>query len=568
MSQSFPLNAVARYRISPRNPETLRHADVVRLLDQLQAEHSPALCLRELGQSVEGRGIRQITLGRGPKKVLLWSQMHGDEPTYTAVLLDLVRFLRADPTHAVARDILAQCTLCVIPMLNPDGAERFTRRNAQDLDINRDARRLQTPEGRILKAAQERLQPRFAFNLHDQNERTAVGRTGKVAAVSLLVPPLDYEACDNQQTLHAKRVAGCFYRAVARHCPGMISRYDAGYMPHAFGEAMQRAGVITVLVEAGGWHGHDISALAELHFVGLLSALHAIATDAYLDVDPGLYQELVHSGESPLFDLILADVSVENGRGHPAFKTDIGINRVGRKARPRDGAAAGLIDDLGDLRTTAGRQTIRGEELVCAPGRIVLEPAVTPRRLPAAEQIEQWLRLGLTTVIGLADMHDPEEIDRLAALPAGQPPRINIGFAGHWQVAAGPAAEPAGGFGRQAALLLAVCTDGGDIAAAAHATFGNLPVFPLAAFARDDCGQNGSAGALALHTRRQAERLGLAQRGFIGRGAVADLVLLPAAAANGDARRAGAVQYVVLNGAIVLRQGDLTGQAAGTFLTR
>ena len=39
--------------------------------------------------------------------------------------------------------------LC-IPMLNPDGAEAGIRFNAQDIDINRDSRRLETPEGRAL----------------------------------------------------------------------------------------------------------------------------------------------------------------------------------------------------------------------------------------------------------------------------------------------------------------------------------------------------------------------------------------------------------------------------------
>ena len=40
----------------------------------------------------------------------------------------------------------------MVPMLNPDGAERYARRNAQAIDINRDALQLATPEGRLLKA--------------------------------------------------------------------------------------------------------------------------------------------------------------------------------------------------------------------------------------------------------------------------------------------------------------------------------------------------------------------------------------------------------------------------------
>ena len=35
--------------------------------------------------------------------------------------------------------ILSALTLYVVPMLNPDGAERYQRRNAQNIDLNRDA---------------------------------------------------------------------------------------------------------------------------------------------------------------------------------------------------------------------------------------------------------------------------------------------------------------------------------------------------------------------------------------------------------------------------------------------
>ena len=49
-------------------------------------------------------------------------------------------------------------TLYFLPMLNPDGAERFQRRTATDIDMNRDALRLQTPEGTLLKHMQQTLQ--------------------------------------------------------------------------------------------------------------------------------------------------------------------------------------------------------------------------------------------------------------------------------------------------------------------------------------------------------------------------------------------------------------------------
>ena len=111
--------------------------------------------------------------------MLLWSQMHGDEPTATAALFDIFEFLRRHRQDPTVRDILSSLTLYFVPMLNPDGAERFQRRNAQSIDINRDALRLQTPEGRTLKAVRDRFQPRIGFNLHNQAWRTSAGRRGR-----------------------------------------------------------------------------------------------------------------------------------------------------------------------------------------------------------------------------------------------------------------------------------------------------------------------------------------------------------------------------------------------------
>ena len=76
-------------------------------------------------------------------------------------------------------------------MLNPDGAEAVKRFNAQGIDINRDARRLSTPEGRALRKAVETIKPEFGFNLHNQHARTSVGRPPKPAAVSVLAPAPD-----------------------------------------------------------------------------------------------------------------------------------------------------------------------------------------------------------------------------------------------------------------------------------------------------------------------------------------------------------------------------------------
>ena len=116
-----------------------------------------------LGQSVEGRNVHHLTVGRGPKAVLLWSQMHGDEPTATSALFDLCQWITAHRQEPVTARLLDALTLHIVPMVNPDGAERFQRRNAQGLDINRDALHLQTPEGQLLKALRDKVSPVIGF---------------------------------------------------------------------------------------------------------------------------------------------------------------------------------------------------------------------------------------------------------------------------------------------------------------------------------------------------------------------------------------------------------------------
>src|SRR5690606_19353818 len=139
-----------------------------------------------IGESVQGRPIHHLRVGRGPLGVLLWSQMHGDEPTATVALFDVLEYLRRRPDEPAARRILDRLTLHIVPMLNPDGAQVPERRNAQGIGLNRDALGLQAPEGRGLKALRDRLDPEIGFNLQNQNWRTSAGTTGRPAAMSLL----------------------------------------------------------------------------------------------------------------------------------------------------------------------------------------------------------------------------------------------------------------------------------------------------------------------------------------------------------------------------------------------
>ena len=92
----------------------------------------------KVGESVSGRPIYGLKLGRGTIRILMWSQMHGNESTTTRALLDL---LLASGRDEEIQQLFEAFTLYLIPILNPDGAAAYTRNNANDVDLNRDAHR-------------------------------------------------------------------------------------------------------------------------------------------------------------------------------------------------------------------------------------------------------------------------------------------------------------------------------------------------------------------------------------------------------------------------------------------
>jgi predicted deacylase len=80
-----------------------------------------------LGKSVKGRKIIAYHLGEpGEKKVVLISVMHGNEPAPRRILTNLIDGARV---HGL--------DLWVLPVYNPDGLARHTRKNAHGVDLNR-----------------------------------------------------------------------------------------------------------------------------------------------------------------------------------------------------------------------------------------------------------------------------------------------------------------------------------------------------------------------------------------------------------------------------------------------
>lgn len=339
----------ASYCVPEITSRRFTQADMQRWLNPLSAGN--LFRVKSLGTSAEGRTISLLRLGKGSVKVLLWSQMHGDESTATMALLDILNFFKRKPEHAVTRSILDALDLLMIPMLNPDGAERFQRRTAQAVDMNRDALALETPEARILKEAQQTYRPEFGFNLHDQDPRYTVGNSKDVSTIALLAPAHDETRGDNQVRLAAKKVASVFASAVQEFIPGHVSKYDDTFEPRAFGDNVQKWGTSTVLVESGGWPGdREKMFIRKLNAVGLLTSLHALATGTHHQADLSVYEQLPF-GTKYLYDLILRNAKLKANDQVPAVNIDIGIN-LDEEVNVESGRVEliGKVVDIGDLR--------------------------------------------------------------------------------------------------------------------------------------------------------------------------------------------------------------------------
>lgn len=216
---------------------------------------------RVFGTSLEGRPIvGYLRQGEGPR-IMAWALMHGNEPTgYEA----LVAFM----------DLNLKGTWCIIPILNPDGAEAFTRLNAEGLDVNRDARAQVTAEAQALEACRQWFKPEIALNLHDQRPRFYPTGGTLPASFSLLAPKGHPELMTDSQR-KAQAILHAWTGHLQSNFPGQLARFDDAFYPTAFGEYFQETGCATITLETGiapkDW-GRTSVARAEMECLALLDA--------------------------------------------------------------------------------------------------------------------------------------------------------------------------------------------------------------------------------------------------------------------------------------------------------
>lgn len=222
------------------------------------------------GTSVLNKPIYVYQSGSGKIRVMMWSQMHGNESTTTKALLDLFNFLESED----GRDFQQKFTFCIIPMLNPDGAELWTRNNANDVDLNRDAQNLSQPESKILRKYIDEFKPDVCFNLHDQRTIFGVEGTQNPATVSFLAPSFNPEKEMNDIRKKAMEIIVYMNEELQNYIPNQTARFDDGFNINCIGDTVQRSKIPTILIEAGHYpNDYQRQITRKYIFIALLAGL-------------------------------------------------------------------------------------------------------------------------------------------------------------------------------------------------------------------------------------------------------------------------------------------------------
>jgi len=373
-----------------------KHSDIVPLIEQLQNKN--IFKVDKVGKSIEGRDIYLISMGNGKTKVFLWSQMHGDEPTATAALFDIFNLFLDENAHPeLKKFLLSNLSIYIIPMVNPDGAEEFQRRNIVEIDLNRDVVRLQTLEAQTLKNVFDSLKADFGFNLHDQGRDYSAGNSFNPASISFLAPSPDYEKTITAPREKAMKLIANMVDVLNEFIPGHIAIYTDDHEPRAFGDNFTKWGTGVVLLESGGWRGdREKQFLRKINYITILSSLSSIANGSYVKTDLSIYESIPHN-EKFMMDFILRNLILK--RGSQEYIMDVGINFEEVNINgAKDFYLKASIEDVGDLSVYSGYDEIDLSGYLIEPGKTKPEAYNSLDDLEKIDHVELY-RKGYTNVL-------------------------------------------------------------------------------------------------------------------------------------------------------------------------
>jgi len=288
----------------PRLKGKYIHLKTIPILDSLKS----IFIINEIGKSVQNNSIYQVKIGTGATTILIWSQMHGNEPTTTKGLFDFFNFLAGD--DEIAQQIKSKFTLVCIPILNPDGAFNYMRVNANGVDLNRDAFNASQPEMQILHRVYKEISPDFCYNLHDQRSLFGTEGFNLPATISFLAPAYNEERAFNEVRLKAIHIINRMHVALQSYIPNQIGRFDDSYNVNCTGDYFTTLNTPTILFEAGHFKDdYERDQSRKYIFIALLSSLQVPNENVIVDNDLIKYLNIPQNNKR-FFDFIYKNVKI------------------------------------------------------------------------------------------------------------------------------------------------------------------------------------------------------------------------------------------------------------------
>lgn len=263
-----------------------------------------------VGFSVNNLPIETVCFGKGSVRILMWSQMHGNESTTTKAIFDLIKTLQFETS---LEWVFNHFTVCIIPILNPDGALAYTRVNANQIDLNRDAQDLSQPESAVLRKVYNHFKPDYCFNLHGQRTIFGAGNSGNVAVVSFLAPAQDKQLTISKTRAKAMSLISGINDQLQVELPNCIGLYDDAFNLNCVGDTFQSFNTPTILIEAGHYpndYARDVTR-KYIYKTLLFSLVFLRNENELINNDFSGYQH-IPLNEKCFFDVIIRNAKVDD----------------------------------------------------------------------------------------------------------------------------------------------------------------------------------------------------------------------------------------------------------------
>ncbi len=170
-----PLSEAADFQTPLEKSNWTRLTTHQQLMDYLAplVESSETVRMRSIGTSVSGKTISalffskdEVFASQRDKKpvVMIIVEQHGDEPSSKEAAMIVTRRLLNEDS-----DLLDKLDLILVPQVNPDGSDEGTRRNTNDMDLNRNHVVLSEPESNAVHQLFLDWMPEVTLDVHEYN---------------------------------------------------------------------------------------------------------------------------------------------------------------------------------------------------------------------------------------------------------------------------------------------------------------------------------------------------------------------------------------------------------------